>query len=144
MQNDELKNFEELVIDAESINNINLAYEIVKNDLIKDFNFQLDKIQPSNLDLIFPKYKKSAFWSKKKKENVIMIIGATFGQILVEKLNFEWIIVVDNLGKEIALKNSETGWIAFPFSSVRKLYSDKEYKKFEGFYKSIELEITKK
>lgn len=143
MQQGDNVDYEEKPIDNEIFKMIQDANNLVKIDLKDHFNLDIKNIEPQHLDLILPFYKKGTFWNKKKRESVILILGSTLGQIMVDKLGFEWVDYKDKLGEEIAIRHLESNWRAFPFSSVRKRIKTRESGYFVGIYKSFETEIVK-
>ena len=73
---------------------------------------------------------------------IINSLGCGLGQVMVDKLNFKWIIYEDEYGKDIALKH-KCGFIAFPISSVQKRIGNEERGFFRSIYDSFKSELKK-
>jgi len=72
------------------------------------------------LDTSIENWKNADQNNREKPEEVIDIIGALFGQTLVEKLNFEWKLITDQYGTDFTVIDKKHFVNGFPFSSVQK------------------------
>ena len=59
-------------------------------------------------------------WIEKDETNKLQCLGITFGDILVQDLNFRWIEVDDENGLNPAIKLGETSLIMFPLTMISK------------------------
>jgi hypothetical protein len=78
------------------------------------------KMEFKYLDSSIEKWKNTDQNTREKPEEVIDIIGALFGQTLVEKLNFEWKLITDQYGTDFTVIDKKYFVNGFPFSSVQK------------------------
>jgi len=79
-----------------------------------------EKIKFRNLDASIENWKNADKNTREKTEEVIDMIGALFGQTLVEKLNFEWKLITDQYGTDFTVIDKKYFVNGFPFSSVQK------------------------
>ncbi|MCI5054653.1 MAG: DUF3806 domain-containing protein [Flavobacteriales bacterium] len=88
---------------------------------------------PETIDIIFEKALPEVDNKAIEAQTVASAIGCAMGEGLKRQLGFEWVIVSDNFGTDLALINHSTTWTAFPISSVWKRLESKE----TGFVSAI-------
>lgn len=88
-----------------------------------------------DLDELYPFIKKGTRWNSKYRNNAILLLGSVIGQIMVDELNFEWIVFKDDIGEELSLVHKASNWRAFPFSSVKKRIRKRDKNYFTPLYK---------
>lgn len=79
-----------------------------------------DVLDLENMDDVIESWKNADINSRESTESVIDMLGAAFGQSLVEKLNLEWQLFADKQGTDIAVIHKQYFIYGFPFSSVEK------------------------
>jgi len=140
----DLANYHELPISQEQEEfideGINLLREIIKENKVNDTGEITSKV----LDEIYPVLKKGTWWSKKRRENAVVILGIGLGYCFVTELGYKWIYVRDNLGEELSVKHEESNWTSFPFSSIRKRIRTSERNFFSALINSFGQEIKNK
>ena len=140
----DLTNYHELPISQEQEQfigeGIKLLKEIIKETKVNDTG----EITSSSLDEVYPVLKKGTWWSKKRRENAIMILGIGLGHCFVTELGYKWIFVKDNLGEELSVKHEQSNWTSFPFSSIRKRIRTREKNFFRALINSFEQEMKNK
>ena len=103
-----------------------------------------DPITPKILDEIYPIVKKGTWWNKWKKNYIVHIFGVGLGNCLVSELGFKWIVIQDNLGREISVKHKDSNLMSFPFSSVRKRIGTKETDFFRAIFEMFRITLENK
>jgi hypothetical protein len=137
----DLTNYQELTISKEQEQFIEEGLKLL-SDIIKENKLdQNGEITPKSLDGIYPILKKGTWWSKKRRENAILILGVGLGYCFVRELGYKWIYVKDSLGEELSVKHEESNWTSFPFSSVRKRIRTGEKNFFSAIIDSFGKEI---
>ena len=92
-----------------------------------------NKFDPKTIDDLFVVLLKEIESGEVANEMVANTIGCAMGHGLSKQLGFKWIIYTDEYGTELAAKNDNNNWIAFPLNSVWKRIESKE----TGFVRSI-------
>jgi Domain of unknown function (DUF3806) len=58
-------------------------------------------------------------------KDAINQVGLAFGQVLVDRLDMEWVIATDSQGTDFAVRG-DSGWVVYPRDVVRKRYTNDE------------------
>jgi hypothetical protein len=75
-------------------------------------------------------------WIQKDEKYKLQCLGVTFGDALVQGLNFNWIEIEDDSGTDPALKLGDTSIILFPLTMISKrIENDENIDVFELFEK---------
>ena len=113
-----------------NLNNEQLEFIRNKSKEAKDFIAKYSEFHKDNLiefhhmDISIENWKNADQSTREKPEEVIDLIGALFGQTLVEKLNFEWQLITDQYGTDFTVIDKKYYVNGFPFSSVQKSVSE--------------------
>jgi len=87
-------------------------------------------------------------WQKTKDrrytdQQVIGILGAYLGNLLVTDFQMEWVIVTDQYGSDYAVKAKKYKVIACPFASVSKRVERNQFEFMDGIYQAVKRLIDK-
>jgi hypothetical protein len=94
--------------------NISAGIKICKTIMVSDSEI----IKAQDLDICFQKWAEQP--SKFTNEEIANGLGALFGEILATDFKLNWKMVEDEIGKETALLDEESGSIIFPINTVWK------------------------
>jgi hypothetical protein len=78
------------------------------------------------LDLALDRWRRDPDSTKKTAEEIVDIIGAAFGQGIVDELDCEWKILTDEYGDSFVVIHKKYFVNGFPFSSVEKAATETE------------------
>lgn len=95
------------------------------------------ELTPASLDVIFGRWMFDEDVEKEEGDIVASALGASFGDYLVEHLNFSWLIVKDSRSAEPAVKHGQVHSIAYPRASVVKRIEDRKSDFFRGLFAAI-------
>ena len=70
-------------------------------------------------------------------EDVVEILGASFGNYCNETLGMKWIKVSDQYGASLAIDGNDYEFRGFPYDSIRKRIADSEHTFFRGIYVTL-------
>jgi hypothetical protein len=143
----------ERVIPAEDIQRTRTILSKDKHLLIKNLAGDVDKLanvyalenksnseHASYLDDIFSKWLADTSQGKPSSDQIVEILGASFGEYIVQKYSFEWQIVTDNIwGASLGIHQEKTRVDLFPFDIVLKRVSSGEI----NFFVAIEQSMLK-
>jgi Domain of unknown function (DUF3806) len=91
-------------------------------------------LTPKELDVVFGRWMADCD-QKESPQAVAEALAAAFGEHLVDREGFGWVVVTDSYGTEYAIRKGET--VAFPQSSVMKRIERNETE----FFQSLEVGI---
>jgi hypothetical protein len=94
--------------------NISAGIKICKTFMVSNS----EMITAQDLDICFQKWAEQT--SKFTHEEIANGLGSLFGEILATEFGLSWKMVEDDIGKEIALLDEESGSIIFPINTVWK------------------------
>ena len=78
---------------------------------------------------------------KHSDQDVINVLGAHLGQLMVEDFDMEWVMVTDQYGQDYAVRHKTSELMSFPFSSVMKRIEDNEHDFIHGVYHVLKHEV---
>ncbi|MDI9310259.1 MAG: DUF3806 domain-containing protein [Limnohabitans sp.] len=107
------------------------------SDLTNYYDLSLNNPEinfPQFLDKIFKLWKDDSNSKKPTEEEIISILGASFGDYIIKNLNFEWKLLTDKDGTDIILKHKKYQVTLFPFNSVEKACKEEKMDFFEAIY----------
>lgn len=70
-------------------------------------------------------------------EDVVEILGASFGNYCNETLEMKWVKVSDQYGVSTAVDGNEFEFRGYPYDSIRKRIADSEHTFFRGVYVAL-------
>ena len=85
-----------------------------------------DNFDSRTLDLTLERWRQDTDPNKKAVEDIIDIVGAAFGQGIVNELECEWKILKDQQGASFVVIHKKYFVNGFPFSSVEKASTESE------------------
>lgn len=70
-------------------------------------------------------------------EDIVEILGASFGNYCNETLEMKWVKVTDQYGVSVAIDGNGFEFRGFPYDSIRKRIADSEHTFFRGIYVAL-------
>lgn len=126
----------ELNPSADEVEMIAAAQKEFKQVCFNFFGKEIDRIEAIHLDYAYTYFKKKTFWSKKKRNYSVLVLGSVIGELLCRDFGYEWKnwVYDDVDGTELGVKHKESYSIGHPFSIVRKRIRTQEYGYFTAVY----------
>lgn len=87
-------------------------------DILKAFAAGMGKVTAESLDQVFISWTKAQ--EGYSREQIANGLGALLGELIKKDFEFNWKMVEDDLGLEMALVDDHSGSIVFPINSVYK------------------------
>lgn len=134
--------FKEEPLPIDTVNLIADTYSALLDDFVQVTGNERESFSASHLDQLLPFYKKGIRFSKNRRKQAVLFWGIGLGQLLVDKLGFQWVSFEDADGRELAVRHNKSNWRAFPLASVRKRIRTKETGYFSAIFDSFKEAIN--
>ena len=122
---------------AEDLEMISGAMVEFKQVCLNVFGKDLDRIEPEHLDSAYHYFKKGTFFSKKKRNYAVLVLGSVLGEIMCRDFGYTWVNLHYDDGIELSIKINEPYTISHPYSIVRKRIRKREYGYFTAVYETF-------